>query len=166
MAIANVPITSLPEATSPSANDYLILQGKSTQKIKWSVLLDKLYPVGCIYQSASSTSPASFLGGTWEQIKDRFILAAGDTYAAGSTGGEATHTLTVNEMPRHNHDHVMWYRDQKFGLNGRGGDVGSLQLEFSSADCTDGICTDFKGDSQPHNNLPPYLTAYIWRRIA
>jgi hypothetical protein len=166
MAIANVPITSLPEATSPSANDYLILQGKSTQKIKWSVLLDKLYPVGCIYQSASSTSPASFLGGTWEQIKDRFILAAGDTYAAGSTGGEATHTLTVNEMPRHNHDHVMWYRDQKFGLNGRGGDVGSLRLEFSSADCTDGICTDFKGDSQPHNNLPPYLTAYIWRRIA
>jgi hypothetical protein len=166
MAIANVPITSLPEATSPSANDYLILQGKSTQKIKWSVLLDKLYPVGCIYQSASSTSPASFLGGTWEQIKDRFILAAGDTYAAGSTGGEATHTLTVNEMPRHNHDHVMWYRDQKFGLNGRGGDVGSLRLEFSSAECTDGICTDFKGDSQPHNNLPPYLTAYIWRRIA
>lgn len=166
MAIANVPITSLPEATSPSANDYLILQGKSTQKIKWSVLLDKLYPVGCIYQSASSTSPASFLGGTWEQIKDRFILAAGDTYAAGSTGGEATHTLTVNEMPRHNHDHVMWYRDQKFGLNGRGGDVGSLRLEFSSEDCTDGICTDFKGDSQPHNNLPPYLTAYIWRRIA
>ena len=166
MAIANVPITSLPEATSPSANDYLILQGKSTQKIKWSVLLDKLYPVGCIYQSASSTSPASFLGGTWEQIKDRFILAAGDTYAAGSTGGEATHTLTVNEMPRHNHDHVMWYRNQKFGLNGRGGDVGSLRLEFSSADCTDGICTDFKGDSQPHNNLPPYLTAYIWRRIA
>lgn len=166
MAIANVPITSLPEATSPSANDYLILQGKSTQKIKWSVLLDKLYPVGCIYQSASSTSPASFLGGTWEQIKDRFILAAGDTYAAGSTGGEATHTLTVNEMPRHNHDHVMWYRDQKFGLNGSGGDVGSLRLEFSSAKCTDGICTDFKGDSQPHNNLPPYLTAYIWRRIA
>ena len=166
MAIANVPITRLPEATSPSANDYLILQGESTQKIKWSVLLDKLYPVGCIYQSASSTSPASFLGGTWEQIKDRFILAAGDTYAAGSTGGEATHTLTVNEMPRHNHDHVTWYRDQKFGLNGRGGDVGSLRLEFSSADCTDGICTDFKGDSQPHNNLPPYLTAYIWRRIA
>jgi hypothetical protein len=166
MAIANVPITSLPEATSPSANDYLILQGKSTQKIKWSVLLDKLYPVGCIYQSTSSTSPAELFGGTWEQIKDRFILAAGDTYAAGSTGGEATHTLTVNEMPRHNHDHVMWYRDQKFGLNGRGGDVGSLRLEFSSADCTDGICTDFKGNSQPHNNLPPYLTAYIWRRIA
>lgn len=166
MAIANVPITSLPEATAPSANDYLILQGENTQRIKWSALLDKIYPVGCIYQSASSTSPASFLGGTWEQIKDTFILAAGDTYAAGSTGGEATHTLTVSEMPRHNHDHVMWYRDQKFGLNGRGGDVGRLRLEFSSADCTDGICTDFKGDSQPHNNLPPYLTAYIWRRIA
>ena len=117
--MANVPITSLPEATSLSANDYLILQSESTQKIKWSILLDKLYPVGCIYQSAKATSPAELFGGTWEQIKDRFILAAGDTYAAGSTGGEATHTLTVNEMPRHNHDHVMWYRDQKFGLRWR-----------------------------------------------
>lgn len=164
--MANVPITSLPVASAPAMDDYLILQGASTQRIKWSTLLDKLWPVGSIYQSSSSTSPASLFGGTWEQIKDQFILAAGDTYAAGSTGGEATHTLTVNEMPRHNHDHVMWYRDQKFGLNGRGGDVGSLRLEFSSADCTDGICTDFKGNSKPHNNMPPYVAMYIWKRIA
>ena len=55
------------------------------------------------WASNDPTSPASFIGGTWEQIKDRFILAAGDTYASGSTGGEATHTLTVDEMPQHNH---------------------------------------------------------------
>ena len=62
-----------------------------------------IYPVGAIYMSVSSTSPASLFGGTWEQIQNRFLLAAGDTYAAGKTGGEATHTLTVEEMPAHNH---------------------------------------------------------------
>ena len=44
--------------------------------------LDKTYPVGSIYLSLNSTSPASLFGGTWKQIKDRFLLAAGDTYAA------------------------------------------------------------------------------------
>lgn len=123
-------------------------------------------PVGKLWASDDPTSPASIVGGTWEQIKDRFILAAGDTYAAGSTGGEATHALTINEMPRHNHDHVMWYSNQKFGLNGRGGNVGSIQLKYSNDDCTDGVCTDYKGGSQPHNNLPPYAAKYIWQRIA
>lgn len=123
-------------------------------------------PVGKLWASDNPTSPASIVGGTWERIKDRFILAAGDTYAAGSTGGEATHTLTINEMPRHNHDHIMWYLNQKIGLNGRGGDVGSIRLEYSSADSTDGICTDYKGGSQPHNNMPPYIAMYVWKRIA
>nr|DAE88871.1 MAG TPA: Baseplate structural protein [Caudoviricetes sp.] len=168
MRITDLPALSAADLTGNDvvAVDHNTGSGIETRKLTWKNLLNKIYPVGSLYMSAKATSPAELFGGTWEQIKDRFILAAGDTYAAGSTGGEATHTLTVNEMPRHNHDHVMWYRDQKFGLNGRGGDVGSLRLEFSSADCTDGICTDFKGDSQPHNNLPPYLTAYIWRRIA
>lgn len=66
-------------------------------------LLPKIYPVGTIYWSTKSTSPASLFGGTWIQIKDRFLLCAGSTYSAGSTGGEATHTLTVAEMPKHDH---------------------------------------------------------------
>ena len=53
---------------------------------------DKIYPVGSIYISAASTSPATLFGGTWEQIKDTFLLAAGDTYTAGETVGEAEHT--------------------------------------------------------------------------
>lgn len=166
--MANVPITSLPEATSPSANDYLILQGESTQKIKWSVLLDKLYPVGCIYQSASSTSPASFLGGTWEQIKDRFILAAGDTYAAGSTGGEAAVTLT-NPEQNAPHSHA---------LKSAGENPGTYTLDSAllvyrdSSKTTDYIATNGvysisqSGGGKSHNNMPPYTTMYIWQRIA
>ena len=62
-----------------------------------------IYPVGSIYMSVVNTSPSVLFGGTWEQIKDTFLLATGDTYANGSTGGEATHTLTENEMPTHTH---------------------------------------------------------------
>lgn len=70
-----------------------------------NALLDKIYPVGSVYMSVNKVSPASFLGGTWEQIKDRFLLGAGDTYAAGNTGGEAAHALTIGEMPQHNHSY-------------------------------------------------------------
>lgn len=66
-------------------------------------LINTIYPIGSIYMSVSSTSPQLLFGGTWEQIKDTFLLATGDTYANGSTGGEATHTLTENEMPSHTH---------------------------------------------------------------
>ena len=66
-------------------------------------LINTIYPVGSIYMSVNSTNPSVLFGGTWEQIKDTFLLATGDTYANGSTGGEATHTLTENEMPSHTH---------------------------------------------------------------
>lgn len=62
------------------------------------------HPVGSLYWTSSSDNPATtFGGGIWVQIKDKFILAAGDTYSNGTTGGEATVTLTVNQMPSHNH---------------------------------------------------------------
>lgn len=162
--MANVPITSLPEATMPSTGDYLILQGASTQRIKWSALLDKLYPVGCIYQSAKATSPASLFGGTWEQIKDRFILAAGDTYAAGSTGGEAMHVLTVDEMPKHRHEGLEWTDNNKIGLNN--GTDASIQLAYERANSESNFRTAIAGGSHPHNNLPPYAAKYAWQRIA
>ena len=61
------------------------------------------YPVGSIYMSVNSTSPATLFGGTWEQIQDVFLLAAGSTYTAGDTGGSASHTLIVDELPSHVH---------------------------------------------------------------
>lgn len=62
-------------------------------------LLDIVYPVGSIYQSMDATSPADVIGGTWTQIKT--FLCGADT--AKETGGEATHILTIDEMPKHNH---------------------------------------------------------------
>lgn len=75
-----------------------------------SQLRDFFYPIGSIYTSTKSASPAILFGGTWVQIKDTFLLTAGDTYNAGATGGAATHThttgdhaLTVAQMPAHTH---------------------------------------------------------------
>ena len=67
---------------------------------------DKIYPVGSIYMSTSTTSPATLFGGTWEQIHDRFLLSSSDSYPLGEIGGEASHTLSVNEMPNHNHSQI------------------------------------------------------------
>ena len=71
--------------------------------VLYNVKLDKQYPVGSIYLSVNNTNPSELFGGTWERIKDKFLLASGDTYSNGSTGGSATHTLTTNEMPSHKH---------------------------------------------------------------
>lgn len=79
------------------------VQDQSSSALNIKDIINIVYPVGSIYMSVNSTSPASLFGGTWERIKDRFLLAAGDTYSAGSTGGEAQHTLTVDEMPSHYH---------------------------------------------------------------
>lgn len=139
--------------------------GAAIAKCKTDTLL-AAYPVGSLYMSAETTSPASLFGGTWEQIKDRFILAAGDTYAAGSTGGEAEHTLATNEMP--NHDHTMAKGAMNSGNEGT--NFGRYDAHQSEDSIEPGrywtVTTLSSGGSQPHNNMPPYLTAYIWRRIA
>ena len=67
-------------------------------------LLNKVYPVGSIYMSVVNVSPASFLGGTWQAIEQgRMLMAAGSSWQAGTTGGNAYHTLTIAELPAHNH---------------------------------------------------------------
>lgn len=70
-------------------------------------LLDIVYPVGSIYHSMDATSPVDFIGGTWTKI--RTFLYGADI--ANQTGGEATHMLTVDEMPAHNHDINLHYAD-------------------------------------------------------
>ena len=81
--------------------NYLMRQVNNAQKALKALAAQREEDLARIkfWASNDPTSPASFIGGTWEQIKDRFILAAGDTYAAESTGGEETHTLTENELP-------------------------------------------------------------------
>lgn len=55
------------------------------------------------WASNDSTSPASFIGGTWERVEGEFIMGASSAYPVGTTGGSATHTQTTAEMPSHSH---------------------------------------------------------------
>lgn len=115
------------------------------------------YPVGAIYISVSSTSPASLFGGTWEQIKDKFLLAAGNLYSAGATGGEEKHTLTADEMPTHAHMETIYA--------GTGSFSGAL-LDWSNSVGGSQYGTTPTGGSMAHNNMPPYIAVYMWKRIA
>lgn len=119
--------------------------------------------VGEIYITTSDENPSVKFGGTWEQIKDTFLLASGDIYNAGSTGGEATHILTIEEMPTHTHT----YKRHEFNRTDTDPDTG--EDVYGANNKTLGArmgMTESTGGSQPHNNMPPYLTVFVWKRVA
>ncbi|MBE5035707.1 phage baseplate protein [Gallibacter intestinalis] len=137
-----------------------------------NLIFDRAHPVGSYYWSSDSTNPSKLFGGTWEQVTDKFILAAGDTYKAGTTGGEATHVLTADEMPRHD-GHLQKNSGSMSGgntnmylpttslnnyISGRGwnNDGGGEMYPVGVS----------RGNNEPHNNMPPYEVAYCWKRTA
>lgn len=123
--------------------------------------MDNIYPIGSIFISTNTTNPSTYFGGNWERIKGRFLLAADDsTYKIGSTGGEATHKLTINEMPSHNH---MVDYDQVWD---GGGGTRALGTTDNGGSWASGTWVHNTGGSQAHNNMPPYLVVYIWKRIS
>ena len=128
-----------------TAADSSKLGGKTLEE-----LMLTLYPVGTVYISANSTSPASLFGGTWERLKDRFLLGAGDIYAAGDTGGEAAVKLTEANLPE-----GVW------GVNSTFGDP--LYVE---AGATYPFCSYTKNVGKAHNNMPPYLAVNMWKRVS
>lgn len=79
-------------------------------KQKIDAMINKIYPVGSIYMSVNATSPSTFFGGTWVKIEGCFLLGSSSSYSLGVTGGEAKHTLTVEEMPSHSHT-TTFYND-------------------------------------------------------
>lgn len=119
--------------------------------------ISNMYPVGSIYISVTSTDPKEIFGGEWDRIEDRFLLAAGEQFAPGTHGGEAEHTLTIDEIPEHTHGGVR---------RNRAGDSGSVSTGASSDSSDTTSYTDPAGNSQPHNNMPPYIAVYIWQRTA
>lgn len=132
-----------------------------------AALFDLVYPVGSIYMSVNSTSPALLFGGTWEPLCDRFLLGAGNTYSGGATGGEASHTLTEAEMPKHQH-YYNSYQDGYPSTHTGDSTYRTPVVNISAGRTSDVANTDsnYTGGSQPHNNMPPYLAVYIWKRVA
>jgi hypothetical protein len=121
-------------------------------------LLDLVYPVGSVYISMTATSPQELFGGSWQQLKDRFLLAAGE-YPAGSTGGEKEHTLTVAEMPAHSHTVSGRVNGEAGSGDGAWDYSGNWPKEANGA-------TAATGGGEAHNNMPPYLAVYMCKRTA
>ena len=123
-------------------------------------LLDNIYPIGSIFISTNTTNPSTYFGGKWERIKGRFLLAADDsTYKIGNVGGEANVTLTVNQIP--SHSHTLGFATQNSGSSY---DMPIRARAYGSA--ASNYNTSAVGGSQAHNNMPPYLVVYIWKRIS
>ena len=160
------------------------------QEVKKTTIIDLIYPVGSIYISTRETSPNTIFGGTWKALEQgRVLLSQGENYAAGSTGGEATHTLTENEMAPHKHDasatssnvngSITVGRLQNAGSSGAfshtnqsnaycgntdwGGSITTFNLNSSFAP---NISINSTGGGAAHNNMQPYLAVYMWKRTA
>ena len=148
-----------------------------------------VYPVGAIFQSTASTSPASLFGGNWEQVQNRFLYGSGGSYGVGNVGGEESHVLSMNEMPSHNHGRIsligdIWGGDTRLfaensyvtGIFSRR-DNGDDKFEIVRKD---GLGTsvvpdvhldashqhNMEGSGWAHNNMPPYFVCNIWRRVS
>lgn len=124
------------------------------------------YPVGSIYISTNETSPATLFGGKWKEIHGAFLFANSALHKAGTIGGEEEHTLTAQEMPSHYHD--------VYAGNPSGNDTSpSGYSGWSNVnDLTDKTYwvqaskTSTAGSGAAHNNMPPYLSVYMWERVS
>lgn len=130
------------------------------QTLGSNYILDNVYPIGSIYMSVNSTNPKNLFGGTWEQIQGRFLFGMNSSYPAGSTGGEITHKLTQGEMPKHNH---IIYAPNAGGPD-KGAALGFPEVGSSNTWWAAACMTGQTGDNEAHNNMPPYLSVYIWKR--
>lgn len=130
-----------------------------------SLLLNIAHPVGSIIQTTKTQAqfnPNTMLGGTWRLLRGVFLYGAeSDGAITGNVldGGEKTHVLNENEMPKHRHTITT------YATNWDGGHATGYPKVTDSAGSS-APYTSFAGNSQPHNNMPPYKNVNIWERTA
>lgn len=156
-----------------SKNDFNV---NGTLKINNTNIFDLIYPVGSFYISWKSTNPATLFGGTWEQIQGKFLLGRSSSYPAGSIGGEATHTLTEAEMPSHKGhlssgivDNAPYEKGNYKGFLNSSvmtayGDIGRGWNTYAGNEMHP--ASEAVGGGQAHNNMPPYISVFMWKRTA
>lgn len=182
---------TLIDLTADTVTPESLLEGVTAHNAAGEVIVGRLsvknfietiYPVGSIYTSTNSTSPAELFGvGTWERIKDQFLLAAGDQHEAGTTGGSESHT--------HNYgiQYGGYYREVALEMNPNGGALkydssGNITLATEESmgnqdapvnastgtTMTTASMTHYRsiGNTSYTANMPPYITVYVWKRTA
>ena len=95
-------VDSLQTQTNDRTNAPSIRAVNDAIANKW----ETIYPIGSIYMSVNSTNPSTVFGGTWQPIKDKFLLASGDLYTNGETGGTSSNTLDISQIPSHAHSYT------------------------------------------------------------
>ena len=195
-------ISNLNQKSTLNDNDLILIENnqKINQTINYEnlekMILQRIYPIGSMYVSAVAGNPSETLGfGVWTQIKDTFLLAAGDNYSAGAKGGNSAITLTTANMPPHTHtrgtmeitggcapahsENVCWYNVtgtsgafysyETVSNNGKPQIAGLWQanhmLGFQASRSWTGE-TSSVGEGQPTEIMPPYLVVYVWQRIS
>ena len=125
-------------------------------------MLETIYPVGSIYINAGvATNPGTLLGfGTWTAFGTGRTIVGVDSSdtdfdTVRETGGAKTHQLTISELPAHTHNVSMSTSDVDGDFLSEGNNTGISTFTTTST-----------GGDQAHNNLQPYITAYMWRRTA
>lgn len=165
-----------------NGNDILSTIKSTVSELKTSVI-NSIYPIGSIYITTSSVNPAKTFGvGSWSQITGRFLLSASNTYLAGNSGGEATHTLTVNEMPKHTHNgaieeagahtHTAITSGSSSNKPSSSSGTSSYISRLSSGTTNEAgkhthtVTLAETGADVAHNNMPPYYVVYMWQRVS
>lgn len=156
---------------SSMSNAIVTMMGDGNNGYSAKELIDAVYPIGSLYMSVNAAEPSALFGGTWERLKDRFLLAAGDTYVAGATGGEATHTHTHDLSTNlytagagsGNVNMLLDVVASKTAWTANWQD-GPIAETSSTSKSTKGIRV--QGDIDSASNMPPYLTVYMWKRTA
>lgn len=150
-------------------------------------ILNKTYPIGSIYMSVNDTDPSTLFGGTWERLKGRFLIGAGHVTSSntndrfgyitpddpdfknGETGGEYFHKLNVDEMPEHSHT-GNYYNGKNMSPNdseSNPDDGYHYNWENGGSNSqNEAMLVASTGGGRKHNNMPPYLAVYMWKRTA
>lgn len=143
--------------------------------------IDLIYPVGAIYLSVIYKSPEELFGGKWEQIKDKFLLASGDTYLANTTGGSATHSHNYGiqaggyycetGLAENDNAGVLSYNTSNTPSRTGWENAGSLTMKMNNSTTTaskSAAAAHYRsiGNTSYTSTLPPYLTVYMWKRVS
>ena len=180
-------IATTEEAVAGESDDKIMTPSKVKKAIEAQVpikeIVNSIYPVGQIVEYASDINPNDLYSWqTWKQIKDVFTLAAGDKYTIGNTGGAATVTLTIDQIPAHGHTATASNDGEhihsgvaKRNINWQAksdwtSDSGNLVASEGNTDNAGGhshkIEIQNTGGDAAHNNMPPYLVTIKWKRTS
>ena len=161
----NGQVPAINDTNLNAMQDYI---EQAIAEAKAEALLDA-HPIGSYYWSGESTNPGTLFGGTWEQVKDKFVLAVGDTYTTvGTTGGNASHNLNISNIYARvnptgggmNYQNAAKAFTTNYAITGAGGAKSSA----TNSNTNGGIVID--GTLNSGDNNPPYITAYCWKRTA